>query len=213
MALALVHLFASIDSFIIMLALGIGSALVEWWQRKRQSGQAEKPGAPPPPSETAPRPTAMPGDWEEELRRLLQGESPQPTAPPPPTPPPRAHQPEPAPAPPPLVARLEPARTARPPRESVDEAAPAPTADLAHLTESASAYRRASSLEELAQAQIHTATARTEHPVSFAPPSHRNEPVPEVAQVLQALQHPHTARQAMVGAIILGPPRGLEPLC
>lgn len=206
------QIFASIDSFVIMLALGIGSALVEWWQRKKQGGRPESPDSPAAPSETAPRPSAQPGDWEEELRRLLQGEPSKPDTAPPPAPAPQVNRPDPAPVPPLVIPQPEPARPSRLPRESVNEAAPAPSTDLANLSESAVAYHRASSLEQLAQAQIRTATARTEHPTSFSPPPHRIQVTPEVAQVLHSLQQPHTARQAMVGSIILGPPRAFDPL-
>ena len=69
-----VALLASIDSFWIMVAIGIGSAMVEWWQKRKKHAADQDPGhaAEPPPE--VPRPAVPQSNWEEELRRMLGSE-------------------------------------------------------------------------------------------------------------------------------------------
>src|SRR6266496_1210433 len=88
-------LSAAIDTFWIVLAVIIGSAVNEWLKKRKQAR-----GAGPLPMESAPPPSAQRGtttpkappplttsDWEEELRRLLSGQPPL-VRPPPSVPPP-----------------------------------------------------------------------------------------------------------------------------
>src|SRR5688572_4277994 len=104
---------------LIILAVIAGASLLHGWWKKRQEAESEpQPGPVPPPlrrpgapptgrSEPAPSPAAS---WEEELRRLLQGNQqprrPQPpviTQVPPPLPPVAAVRPAPVRRPPPVL--------------------------------------------------------------------------------------------------------------
>ena len=79
---------ASVEGAIILLVLWLLSALFNWIKRRAEEKQSGAPApAPPRPGEhpapaTAPAPAAK--TWEEELKRLLEGESPSSTPPPPP---------------------------------------------------------------------------------------------------------------------------------
>lgn len=91
---------ASGVEFLVVLLLMAGSAIFNWWQKRKQGGQDEWSGLdrPQPPTRpgSPPQPTT---NWEEELRRMLEGQTP--TAPPPQAPPPviREHRPTPPPIP------------------------------------------------------------------------------------------------------------------
>src|SRR5580692_2319708 len=88
------------DSFITALVLLVVSALATWMKKKAGAPPDPDDASPGQPPVNRPRPTARPTSWEEELRRLLEGQSP--------TPPPRPMQPPPMrPASPPM-ARQQP---------------------------------------------------------------------------------------------------------
>lgn len=144
--------------------------VVSSWLKKRRQGGGDfenlpgggedRPAAPP----AIPRPVKA-SDWEEELRRLLEGEEPvvRPKTPTPPPvvaapqgqlPPPSRTAPHPPPLPP-VAPAPQPApvpsilpRPAVPPRPVIDETVEAPTRPLAHLLQSSQAYERASRLQD-----------------------------------------------------------------
>jgi hypothetical protein len=115
------QLAASGVEILVILLFFAGSALVSWLQKKKQQetewSEVEKPprpGAPPKPaSPPAPKkPKRI--NWEEELRRLLEGDEPEePARPPRPA----------APQPPPLVREAKP-----PPQPPARETRPVPSA-------------------------------------------------------------------------------------
>src|SRR5690349_7447621 len=83
-------MLAAFDSFWIAVVIIIGSAIYNWLQKKKEANgeqaapprDSSRPGATPPRTSThTPRPS-QPVSWEEELRRLLEGDAP--VAPPPP---------------------------------------------------------------------------------------------------------------------------------
>jgi hypothetical protein len=215
---------ASIDSFWIMVAIAIGSAVLEWVQKRRQAkggeGPGERPVLPSPPE--AEQPAPVPGDWQEELRRMLDGSGPRPA---PPSPPPVPTVLEPAPERPPPISQPRPFDDAPPPvlkptrpvvifptsPDPEPELAPAPSMVLADFRESEAAHQRANSIDVLTADRLQVASARTDHhPIRQAMRPTRNAP-PDVKQIHAWLKDPRTARQVMAASFILGPPRALEP--
>ncbi len=234
---------ASIEGAVILLVLWLLSALFDWIKRraeKKQSG--ESPPAPLPPIQqptpaTAPAPAAK--TWEEELKRLLEGESPVFT-PSPPHPPPPIAPPIIVTIPPPLPA---PART--PARatathhtaavEPRSEESDAPSRPLATLRESEAGRRRSSTLDRRTGERLQKAQAFATAEAAFSSASHLHERV--AARMRQAgdhtretspssletrrqhvaatatlalLQSPASARQAIVTALVLAPPKAME---
>ncbi|MBA4150626.1 MAG: hypothetical protein H0X66_21140 [Verrucomicrobia bacterium] len=105
-----VPLFAAGVEFLVVLLIMAASALFNWWQKRKQGEQDEWSGldqpTPPNAPTSAPRQTT---NWEEELRRMLEGEQPAapPAAPPVireqrPTPRTATSRPMPSPTPPPV---------------------------------------------------------------------------------------------------------------
>jgi hypothetical protein len=227
-------LLAALDSALILLILAIVSAVASWLKKRGQVGELldtldEEPRptqrplpprpppvpgqAPPAPPRQAAPPPAPPKalDWEEALRRLLQGEPVE-------APPPR---PAPAPPPPPPVIASPPARPVAPaahaqpkpvlkpaPAVVMEEEKPKPA--LAHLTAAATAYERAAHIDQLVQQRLHRAERRTAQPTPAAPKQHSRGPSNEVAQTLTLLRQPRTARQAVIASVIFAPPKALE---
>lgn len=215
-------ILASVDSFWIMVAIAIGSAVVEWLQKRRQN-KGSSPSADPTHPASQPEaeaPTPMPGDWQEELRKLLDGGAPRPAPPPPiPTviePAPVRLPPLPTPrpvidTPPPVIKPTRPVVILPTSPDPEPELAPAPSVVLADFSESETAYRRASTIDVLTAERLQVASARTDHhPVRQAIRPVRNAH-PDVKQIHAWLRDPRTARQVMAASFILGPPRGLEP--
>jgi len=237
-------LIASIEGLLVFLAIVVLSALSNWIkQRKELQEQQQRrnlakpspegqPLAPPgPPAPPAPPPL----DWQEQLRRLLEGEPemPEPVPPPEPRAPAAETAPHPAPAPkppptsprpPPIVPPVP--RPAVRPRPAVQvpphkpepvpviaewtDAPAQPTGDLARLDASAAAYKRASELSVETAAKLE----RLAHLPGLAGP---RGPVPrhgvvshEASQVRALLKTPRTTRQAVMVSVILGQPRALE---
>lgn len=240
----------SLESLLVIVIIMGLSAASNWLKRK----QAEREGVPdfdetgrpvppppplrprapgqppPPPIRPAPQPQPTPAtDWEEELRRLFEGEPEKPPAPPPrPVPPP---SPPPAATPPPLVIAEEegprqgPVLVPRPlatvpasPRAPVRfpaeretlEQAEAPDFDLATMAESASAYDRGQRSDDNARARVVDSGLRTESAAPSAVIARHPRLTKDVEYVVTALRQPRTARQVMLASFILAPPKALE---
>ncbi len=198
----------SLIAFVVIIVL---SALSNWIKQRKgqpvEPPEEEPPGTPwrPAPShpETEKTPPA-PFDLERELRRMF-GEEPPPPQPPPPEIVPA--EPAAAPHPPPVLAGFPP-QTAAP---SVAMPGEAVSPELAKLAEARAAMERAASLDEAALARLEAAKALTEQARAEAPQLHRMfRRAPEVTAVLEALRTPRTARQAILAAVILGPPKALD---
>jgi hypothetical protein len=220
------------DSLLPLLVFLLISGAAAWLKRRQRTNETESSPEPPPAS-LRPRPGAPPASapqppptssWQEELRRLLEGEMPG-QAPPPIQP--QNVPPAPRPVPPPLprpvvITRLRappPPLTAkpaaRPPPKVVavspmDESAEAPSARLATMAESTAAFQRASHLHDGVTRHLEQIDAQTEHHLVKAPISQRRSMSPDVAQAVSLTRNPRSARQAVVAAIILGPPKALE---
>jgi hypothetical protein len=210
------------EKLIVILVILAVSAISSWLKKRGEAGEensTDMPRADAPP----PRPT-QPTSWEEELRRLLEGESP--AAPPPrprPTPPVVAAPPARPVAPPPVrpvVVRaprpMVPPPTVRPFVVRVPSPSPTPlpvpavttlgSRDLAPLKASQQAYSRASQLDNQMAAQIERVPGQHVQPTYVI----RSQVSTEVAQVVSMFKNARTARQAVIASIILGSPRALE---
>lgn len=178
----------------------------------------------PPVIVTRDRKRPTPDDWEEELRRMLQGEPYAPPPKPPPLPP----------APPrPAVLLEQPGL-----QERSLESGPSLESDLAPMRESTGAYRRGATVEELVSkrlagagrfesagaalrraGRLHDSVGqRLRHSVSLMHAHHRpaervRRPMRagSVTSVLHLLRSPESTRQLILASVILGRPKGFEP--
>jgi len=232
------------DSLLPLLVFLLISGAAAWLKRRQHTDEPTSSPEPPPasprpvpgaPPSEAPR-CAPTSSWEEELRRLLEGETPLPPPRPVPSParpqPPPPIQPQrlppaprsvppplprpvvitPLPAPPPPLS-AKPA--ARPPRKVVAvsplaESAEAPSARLATMAASTAALRRASHLHDGVARHLEQADAQTEHHLVKTPASWQRSASLDLARAVSLTRSPRSARQAVVAAVILGPPKALE---
>ncbi|MFM8471832.1 MAG: hypothetical protein ACKODH_18035 [Limisphaerales bacterium] len=224
-------LFAVVDNIWVMLAIVVISALSSWFQKRNQKGgQAEPWGGeddenyhPQRPGGPAPAPNRnQPLNWEEELKRLLEGQPPldSTAGTPPPPPPPIVRRAEPPPLPASVARESQGVdEESRPARESTSpwqgttyDSLPAPTKPLAHLQQNTQAYQRATQLHETIAAHLRRVDEQTE---KHGQPLHAPTPAPrainpEARAVVALLRRPGTARQALLASFVLAPPKALE---
>ena len=211
------------ENLIILVAIAVISGLHSWW-KKRQGGAAEeedddsplpprRPGAPQP-GTTPPRPNSPASSWEEELRRMLQGEPAQTPAPPPLRPPPVIVA-----APPPLPATPRPAvrQPAAPlpylahsnipvPLEG-DEEETGLAVKMPSLEQSAQAFLRRSSVESMAVARLQQADKQV---AMHTPAQLRSRGIsPDAQRAVALLRDRNSQRSAILASVILGPPKAL----
>jgi hypothetical protein len=222
------------ENLIAIIIFIVGTIVYNMINRKREDGEMadeDRSSAPPPPpspysSTPPPRPSPA-ANWEENLRRFLQGDplkvpSPAPSPPPPPAAPPRRNllRPETStPAPPPLPYPNT-VRSSRP-------AAPRPT--LAHsnipvpeeghemevglavapvsLHQAASAHERAQVAADVTQRMRATATRVTGHVGNELHAAR----ITQATRVRLLLRHRESVQAAVVASVLLGPPRAMEP--
>jgi hypothetical protein len=216
---------------LIVVALVIVASLVHGWIQRRQepddendeqdpqtnrprrpgAGAETGPGAPPRPQ----RPKPAGGGWEEELRRLLQGEEPAPRpkpSPPPPPPPPVA-----SPAPPPMPKTARPAAPAPfltrsnipVPAEGTEMEVGLPVRPVV-LSQAGWAHDRAQIHASVVQRMQDTASRVTSHVTVLR--DRPNLPPPAGATIMRDfLRHREGQRAGIVASIVLGPPRSLDP--
>ncbi|MBI5773440.1 MAG: hypothetical protein HZA89_06820 [Verrucomicrobia bacterium] len=208
---------AAIDSFWIFIAF-VAVSVISNWIKKKGEQQQEDPWTSD--DETPSRPTAEPRrtappapqkitNWEEELRRVLEGNIPTTSSPPPPLPPPIVVV-EQRPAPPPKSFELKSAPVLSRVRveESSDEEMQG--GRLATLSQSAAAHARASHLQVQLAQRFQQSGGSTARNTSTVPVAHRAAPTAEMAAIRQLFRQPSTVRQAVVASLILGPPKALE---
>ena len=201
--------------FLLTMAFVVAVAIFNWIKRRSQSQDTTEPGSEP----KFPQPTRLPAEgtqtrptpaatvpqpsrpapkkinWEEELRRMLEGNEP---APPPVRPAPVM----PAPAPPPLPA-LRPA-AARPVLADHDRGLPV---HMPGLTTSAQTYQRASQLDASVANRLHQVTER----VRLHQPIQRADVASQdIAHTLALLRNKPGLRSAIMASVVLGPPKALE---
>ncbi len=229
-------LAVGIEGFMIFLVIAGISAVAEWLKKKRlrdQAGDASETEWSAPPARTSgPSSPATGSDgkplsqWEEEIRRMLNGLDPQAQVPPPlpPPPPPIVRQ-----APPPVYQ-------SRPVVVAVEEGEseePVPTY-LSSMERPDSAYRRAAGLEQTVDGRMATAAsfgnaaeawnragsidARIRAQLSEASNLLHHAPVGKVnrhrsydaERLVATFRNPATARQAVIASFVLSPPKALE---
>ena len=191
---------------LITIVIFIAIAIVSSWLKKKQAPDESWPDQPAPPLPGQPQrpapPRPKPASWEEELRKLLEGDEP---AQPPPPPVVVYEKPKPV-RPPPVAPRpVVPPRPA-PVLVKDDEGVGLPVR-LPSLTQSSQAYQRASQLdlkvaERLRQigqqVTLHTAVQTTEV-VSR-----------EILLAKSMLRNRDTLRSAIVASVILSSPKAFE---
>jgi len=223
-------IFGVIDKLWIFIAIGIGSIIVEWLNKRKQPGNTDatkdeaeslrnsgtttwRPAESPP---------AATSDWEEELRRLLGGKPPV-AKPPPvstsqpsPVPPPirpvviQASRPVPSPPPgtgaPPVVRSIPPALAGT----AMAEAEKSVDVQLPTFKESVTAYQRASHLQEQVVERLKHVEEMTERHLASVPTAHRPTVSTDAVRSIAMLRNRNTVRQAIVAGLIFGAPKGLE---
>lgn len=226
-------LLAITDNPYVVLAIVIISALTSWYQkRNKKDGQAEPWGGEDDEtyrqqrsggSASAPNPN-QPLNWEEELKRLLEGKPPLDgtAGTPPPPPPPIVRR---APSPPPLPATVSresegideegiaSRESSSPWQDTSYDSLPEPTKPLAHLEHHTQAYQRATQLHENVAAHMRRVDDQTEkHGKPLAAPRliRRDVGSADARAVVALLRRPSTARQALLASFVLAPPKALE---
>jgi hypothetical protein len=203
-------MFAAADSLITLLIFAAIALISHWLQQRRKGQEPEAPGEKVPPPVRgpggAPAPS-RPQNWEEELRRLLQGETP---ASPPPAPPPTRPKPPPIPQPPRPVQPAPVTRT------------PATTPGTGPVAGSIQAYLegrrlsrpvvegfrpRAPHLDRQAAGPVRPTAGP---PPTSPPKSVRKAWSPEAAQARALLQDRRSVRSAILATVILGPAKAME---
>ncbi len=230
-------LFAEVmDTVWFKLAVVIIAALTSWFHRrkKKRAGQAEpwggeddenyRPQRPGGGSTSAPNPN-QPLNWEEELKRLLEGQPPlDSTAGTPPPPPPVIRRETPPPPPLPVSVARESLPTdheGKPSRESAAtpwqdvslDSQPQPARPLATLEQSTHAYQRAAQLQESVAARMQRVDEQTEKhgkPLAASRLTRQGSGSPDARAVVALLRRPATARQALLASFVLAPPKALE---
>lgn len=207
------------ENLLIILAFIVLSGLSTWLKKRGQSEETEpQPGsgrpAPRIPQGEAPgpQPPAMPQqppkqpqfDWEAELRRLLEGETPEAPAAPPRVPPPIIIEEK---GPTPMVVTPMPQRKPQPSQTPLSPTVrPTITPEVVPAVVVLSAPPVPLSVEAKYGAQ------RAEHISKKAstPTTHGVAASAEIANALSLLGSPQTTRQAIIASLVLGPPKALE---
>ena len=210
------------ETLLTILVLVLLSAASGWLKKRSGGGEGDEswsPPAPPrapgrsttPPPRPPPKPAEGQGEgrpvtrsWEEELRRLLEGDRPMPA---PPASPPKAPPLPPArpqPAPPVIVG---------PARSVLSTPPPAPLRSLESVvTEldelTSTARQQAQRLQGRAATELKRAEAVAARQTAKTQLTHRASTA-EIAAVRGMLGNSQTARQAVIASVILGPPVGL----
>ncbi|MEQ2008692.1 MAG: hypothetical protein ABMA26_18085 [Limisphaerales bacterium] len=227
-------LFAVMDNPYLVLAIVIISALSSWFQsRNKKKDQAEPWGGEddenyqPHRSSGSSTPAPAPNqalNWEEELKRLLEGKPPldSTAGAPPPMPPPIVRRVPPPPPVPQRVSResqgvdeesIASRESSSPWKDTSYDSLPEPTKPLANLEHHTQAYQRATQLHESVAARMHHVSEQTEkHGKPLAAPRmiRRDAGSADARAVVALLRRPSTARQALLASFVLAPPKALE---
>ena len=201
------------EKLIFLVAVVVISMLHSWWQKRKGEGEPESPAWPVPnprrpsvpprqsPQTRPPQPPAA--SWEDELRRLLQGEEPsRPAAPPvvvqsaPPPPLPRAAAPRPR-----VLSKPEPVLESD---SSMETGLPVQMPTLEH---SAQAFLRASQLESKVAAHMNRVDQQV---TTHAGLEVKRQTSPAVQEALGLVRNRQSQRAAILAGIILGPPKAME---
>src|SRR6266542_608546 len=217
-----------IDRIWIILAIVIGSVIIEWLKKRHppgEPGSTDEADSHRSTTTTVPRPAesrpAATSDWEEELRRLLGGKppvakpppvlTPQPTAVPPPIRPVVIQVPRPVPARSPVAGAPTVVRSIPPlAGPAMAGAEKSVEVQLPTLKESVTAYQRASHLQEQVIERLKHVEEMTERHLASVPTAHRPTVSSDAVRSIAMIRDRKSVRQAIVAGLILGTPKGLE---
>jgi hypothetical protein len=197
---------------LISLIIDLLTALLSGSKNEKQD--SSPPVNRPDPSRPRPQPQLRSTSWEDELRRLLEGQAPPQAAPPPQRTPPTI-SPQTLRA---ITVRTLPAAVTNPApvypgrERPILSTPPLPpgveitSQQLAPMNESKQAYARASQLDQTAAARIERIPGQHVQLTAVV----RRAASPEVVQVVSMFKNSRAARQAVIASVILGPPRSLE---
>lgn len=198
---------------LIVIVVIIGAAMIHSWiKRKQEEAEAREtdPDAPqrkPPPLPSEPSPRS-PGGWQEELRRLLQGEAPTPSPRPP------VSRPKPAVPPPVIKPTPEPAaprpflaRSSIPVPEMGREMEVGLSVRPVSLDQASAAHQRASHLQQSVVQRMQETTSKVSTHAATVLAARR---ATNADRVRLLLREKETQRSAILASVILGPPRAVE---
>ncbi len=228
-------LAVSIEWIIILGVIAAISSFADWLKKRRQRDQAgdsstdewptpatRTPPPVPPATDASGKPLSQ---WEEEIRRMLQGVEPEPPVPPPmpppvvrPTmPPPRPYQSRPvvvqseegeADEPVPThLSSIERPHGAYSRAATLEQSVDARLAKVSSMGTVAEAWNRVGSIDERVRERLREATSHRHSTVGEHVHKPRSE---EATRLAAAFRSPVTARQAIVASFVLGPPKALE---
>ena len=207
------------EQLIIFLLFVVGSLISAYVQKKkaqaeeRQQRELEEmtsrgrgsQAPPPPPRKAQPEWPQSAGDWQEQLRRMLQGE----TAPPPPPViikpvllPPQKQTQQPT-----TSRKVPPARVPQSSRPA-HEKSEGDVEFQSPFKVSNAKYERASNIQKTVQARLRAASDQT---TSHKPAVVIQRPRRGHADFLRRLRHnPFALREAFVTSLVFGPPKSVE---
>jgi len=205
----------TIVTILVFLAI---SGLSTYLRKKSQAKESRGMPAPPPPNRSpgggagSPQPEgqrSLTSSWEEELRRLLKGETPaEPGGTPPPIRPRPLSREN---APPVLVPepKAEPIFEAEPIIISADRSETVGAA-FAKFQDADSAIANARSLRDKAALDLASAKEMSARKGYRLEPKRTVSRSGEIAQTMAMFRSPGSARRAIIASVVLGPPRGLQ---
>ncbi len=226
-------LAVGIEGFLIFLVIAGISAVAEWLKKKRlreQAGDVSETELSAPPDRTAgPSSPATNAEgkplsqWEEEIRRMLNGLDPQVPVPPPLPPPIVRQTPPPVYQSRPVVVAVEEGESEEPvptylsSMESPDSAyrraaglkqtVDGRMASAATFGNAADAWNRAGSIDARIRAQLSEASNLLHHAPVGKVNRHRSD---DAERLVATFRNPATARQAVIASFVLSPPKALE---
>lgn len=201
------------EKILFVVALVVISMIHSWLQKRKGEPEEDSspwPGTPPrrpnaPPMSRPAPPVSPAGSWEDELRRLLQGDEPADSRPP------VVSQPPPLAVPPPMPRPVPPRSRATPSPEPVTDTGGDSDVGLPvqmpTLERSAQAFLRASNLETRVAEHMRGVDAKvTSHVVAEI----KRQKSPDIRNAVAMVRNPQSQRTAILTGVILGPPKALE---
>ncbi|MDB6065940.1 MAG: hypothetical protein JWR26_2148 [Pedosphaera sp.] len=204
------------DSLLTIVIIIVVASIFAWFKKlgqteREKDSPMDRSATPPANQSNQPRPVARPQaqprptSWEEELRRLLEGDAPAPAPPPLPRQPPVVIA-RPVPTVPAQPIRREPLVVTRPVLVPPPVRVEVTPRGLAPMDESRRAYDRGSQLDQKMSDYIQKVPGQHVQPTSVI----HSKASLEVTQVVSLFKSARTARQALIASVILGPPKSLE---
>jgi len=193
------------NQLIFLLVVVVLSMLHSWWKKRKGEPETEAeseswPSRPPtaPPAGQPAQPPSKAASWEEELRRLLQGEEPARPTPPqvvvqvPPPLPRVASRPAPRPI---VIEKSDP---------DMEKGLPV---KMPSLEQSAQAFLSASQLESKVAAHMQRVDQQV---TTHKKLGLKKQVAPEIRQAIGLVRNRQSQRAAVIAGIVLGPPKAME---